>query len=210
TTIVRTSAPVFYIDPDNNQGPPLTSAYASYRITNTDGVNYADVWASIGNFTAASGTPVVTLAANAASAVDLGPLAAGQSVTAFFYLGANGTTIVTQSHTVSVFNGPPTLRTLLTSRDFSFTVVQDTKFSNSNTVTSVVVSPSTPAIGETFTIAVTGNTGNVDAPPVLEFTPAATSSWRADAFQLTRSVITFSGGGIGTFSDTLLVSPGVI
>ena len=70
TTITRTSASIFY-----NDLPSLTSAYASYQITNTDGVNYADVWATIGKFTAASGSPVVTLAANAASAIDLGPLA---------------------------------------------------------------------------------------------------------------------------------------
>src|SRR5262249_53287803 len=140
TTITRTSASIFYNDLANN----LTSAYASYQIINTDGVNYADVWAAIGNFTAASGPPVVTLAA---SAIDLGPLAAGQTKTAFFYLGSTAATNVTQTHTVSVFNGPPTSGSLLTSQNFSLTSVQDTIQSNSNKVTSVVVSPSTPTVG---------------------------------------------------------------
>ena len=130
TTITPTSASIFYNDLPHN----LTSAYASYQITNTDGVNYADVWASIGNFTAASGAPVVTLAPNAASAIDLGPLANGQTKTAFFYLGSNGTTSVTQTHTVSVFNGPPATGPLLTSQNFSFTSVQSTIQASSNKV----------------------------------------------------------------------------
>src|SRR5262249_33504511 len=116
TTITRTSPSIFYNDLTNN----LTSAYASYQITNTDGVDYPDVWVSIGNFTAASGPPVVTLAANAPDAIDLGPLAAGQTTTAFFYLGSNADTTDTQTHTVSVFNGPPASGPLLTSQDFSF------------------------------------------------------------------------------------------
>src|SRR5262249_4213168 len=88
TTITRTSAPIFYNDLSNN----LTSAYAAYQITNNDGVNYPDVWATISNFTAAIGQPVVRLATNAAGAIDLGPLANGQTKTAFFYLGSTGTT----------------------------------------------------------------------------------------------------------------------
>src|SRR5262245_19814526 len=112
TTITRTSGPVFFNDPttSGNQPFPLTSHSVSYQITNTDGVNYADVWATIGNFTAAMGTPVVTLAQHAADAIDLGPLANGQTKTAFFYLAtppSTPSTNVLQTHTVSVFNGPP-------------------------------------------------------------------------------------------------------
>src|SRR5262245_35201833 len=206
TTITRTSASIFYNDLPNN----LTSAYASYQITNTDGVNHPDVWATIGNFTAASGSPVVTLAPGAPGAIDLGPLAAGQTKTVFFYLGSNADTNVTQTDTVSVFNGPPASGSLLTSQDFSFTSVQSTIKASSNKVTSVVVSPSTPTIGQTFTITVTGETGTIGSAPVLDFTPAAYSSWRADAFQLTGTTITFSGGNTGTFTNTLAIPPGSI
>jgi hypothetical protein len=208
TTITRTSASIFYNDFGVN--PALTSHYVAYQITNTDGVNYADVWATIGNFTATVGPPVVTLAANAASAIDLGPLAAGQTKTAFFYLGSSGTTTVNQTHTVSLFKGLPTSGNLLTSQNFTFTSVQDTIQSNSNTVSSVVVSPSTPTIGGTFTITVTGQTGTIGSPPVLDFTPAAYSLWRADALQLIGTTITFSGGSTGTFTDTLAIPPGSI
>jgi uncharacterized repeat protein (TIGR01451 family) len=206
TTITATSASILYNDLPHN----LTSAYASYQITNTDGVNHADVWATIGNFTAASGSPVVTLAPNAASAIDVGPLANGQTKTVFFYLGSNADTNVTQTHTVSVFNGPPASGSLLTSHDFSFTSVQSTIQANSNKVASVVVSPSTPAVGGTFTVTVTGSTGTIGSAQALDFTPAASSSWRADAFQLTGTTITFSGGNTGTFTDTLAIPPGSI
>src|SRR5262249_2026647 len=91
TTLTRPSAPTFSND-FSASGATLTSAYASYRITNTDGVNYADVWATIGNFTSASGPVVVTLGTNAAGAIDLGPLANGQTKTAFFYLRSNAVT----------------------------------------------------------------------------------------------------------------------
>src|SRR5262245_7580973 len=208
TTITRTSAPIFFNDLSSS--PALNSAYAAYQITNTDGVNYPDVWATIGNFTAASGQPVVTLAPNAAGAIDLGPLAAGQTKTAFFYLGSSADTNVPQTHTVSVFNGPPASGALLTSQNFSFTSVQDTIQSNANKVTSVVVSPSTPTIGQTFTITVTGQTGTIGAAKVLNFTPAAFSSWRADAFQLVGTTITFSGANTGTVTDTLTIPPASI
>src|SRR5262249_55245715 len=78
TTIARTSTPIFYNDFAPSSGPSLTSEYAAYQITNTDGVNYADVWATIGDFTGGA----VTLGAHAADAINLGPLANGQTKTA--------------------------------------------------------------------------------------------------------------------------------
>jgi hypothetical protein len=206
TTITRTSSSIFY----NDLGGNLTSEYASYKITNNDGVSYADVWATIGNFTAASGSPVVTLGANAASSIDLGPLANGQSKTAFFYLGSSGDTNVAQTHTVKVFNGNPITGSLLTSQNFSFTSVEDTISANSNKVSSVVVTPPTPTIGDSFTITVTGETGTIGSANVVDFTPAAFSSWRADAFQLTGTQITFTGGNIGIFLDTLVIPPAAL
>ncbi len=203
TTITRTSSPIFYNDLSNN----LTSAYASYQITNTDGVNYPDVRVNIGNFTAASGQPVVTLAPGAPGAIDLGPLTNGQTKTAFFYLGSNADTTVSQTHTVSVFNGPPASGALLTSQNFSFTSVQGTIQANSNKVNSVVINPSPPTIGGSFTITVTGETGTIGAAKVLAFTPAAYSSWQANTFQMIGSTITFSGANTGTFTDTLLIPP---
>src|SRR5262245_54286162 len=168
TTITRTSAPIFFNDFTPTSGPPLTSEYASYQITNTDGVDYADVWVTIGNFTAASGPVAVTLATNGVGAINLGPLPKGATKTAFFYLGSNANSITaTQTHTVSVFNGPPTSGSLLTSQNFSFTAnakedaVQDTIAASANKVTSVVTGPTPPVLGGIVTMTVTGETGTI-------------------------------------------------
>jgi uncharacterized repeat protein (TIGR01451 family) len=217
-TITRTSTPVFYNDFTPSSGPPLTSAYASYQITNNNGVNYTDVWATIDNFTSASGPVVVTLAPGAPGAIDLGPLANGQTKTAFFYLQSTvPNSNVAQTHTVRVFNGPPASGALLTSQNFSFTSVQSTLNANANVVTSVVVSPSTPTVGQPFTITVTGQTGSIGTgnqlspADVFAFTPASFASWRADALQLVGTTITFSpiggSGNTGTFTNILLIPP---
>jgi hypothetical protein len=177
----------------------------AYQITNTDGVNYADVWATIGNFTGGA----VTLGASAADMINLGPLANGQTKTAFFYLRSTvSDTNVAQTHTVSVFNGLPNSSNLLTSQNFSFTAVVSTINANPNEVTSVVVSTATPALGGNFTITVTGQTGTIGAARVFDLTPAAYTSWRADAFQLTGTTITLSGANAGVFTETLLIPPG--
>ena len=70
TTITRTSAPIFYTSFAPSSGPALTSHYVAYQITNTDGVNYPDVWATIGNFSGGA----VTLGAHATDMINLGPL----------------------------------------------------------------------------------------------------------------------------------------
>jgi uncharacterized repeat protein (TIGR01451 family) len=220
TTITRTSGSIFYNDLKNG----LTSAYAAYQITNNDGVNYPDVQVTIGNFTAASGSSVVMLSPGlpgtppAPDVIDLGPLANGQTKTAFFYLGSSADTNVTQTHTVSVYNGPPAPPALLTSQDFSFTSVQDTIQANANKVNSVVISPSQPTVGQTFTITVMGHTGTIGTstttfgsmPPVVDFTPAAYPSWRADALQLTTTTITLNSPNAGVFVDTLAIPPTAI
>src|SRR5262249_5532439 len=103
TTITRTSSDIFYANFASDSGPALTSHYVAYQIRNTDGVDYPDVWATIGNFTGG----VVTLGAHAADAINLGPLADGETKTAFFYLRTTvSSSFPAQTHTVSVFNGP--------------------------------------------------------------------------------------------------------
>jgi uncharacterized repeat protein (TIGR01451 family) len=206
TTITRTSSDIFYANFAPNSGPALTSHYVAYQITNTDGVDYPDVWATIGNFTGG----VVTLGAHADDAINLGPLANGETKTAFFYLRTTVSSgFPAQTHTVSVFNGPPTSGSLLAGGNFSLIPPdRPPRQTSSNKVNSVVISPSTPTIGGTFTITVTGETGTIGSARVFDLTPAAYTSWRADTFQLTGTTVTLSGGNTGTFTDTLLIPPG--
>src|SRR5690242_3628644 len=79
-TIQRVSSPIFYDDAGNS--PSLTCMYAGYRITNTSGVTYPDVWAGIGSF--AGG--VVHLAPTDDGVLHLGMMPPGQSRMAYFYL----------------------------------------------------------------------------------------------------------------------------
>jgi uncharacterized repeat protein (TIGR01451 family) len=220
--IVRTSASVFYTDNKPPAGAtPMTSEYASFQVTNT-GAAIADAWATIGNFTAASGSPLIGLAANSSGQINLGPIAAGATVTAYFYLGETAAGLalgtagsgVTQSYTVSVFNGSPT-GTAVVSQNFSFTnttnhgvmdtALQDVIAASANKVTTVVTGPVPDALGGIITMTVTGKTGTIGSGNVLAFTPASYSDWRADAYQMISSSIVLSGGNTGTFNDRLLI-----
>jgi len=93
-TITRTSSTIFRTDFGNS----LDCAYAAYRINNTGVTDLDTVSATIGDFTGAN----LNLATNAASMVNLGPIAAGDSKMAYFYLQAQSLTAAAQSHTVSL------------------------------------------------------------------------------------------------------------
>jgi|GEM_PF-2652908 len=217
TTIVRTSAPVFY----NDLTPPahataLTSNYVSYQITNNDGVDYGDVWVSVGDFKAASGAVAVKAGTNAPTQIDLGSLAKGQTKTAFFYLSSTDDDITaTQTHTVSVFSGTPASGSKIANQNFSFAqtangngtddAVQNTIQANANKVNSISLSNPSVTVGSTFTVTVKGETGTIGAGKVLAFTPASYSNWRADLYQLTNTSIVFSGGNTGTFNNVLSI-----
>lgn len=213
TTITRTSAPIFYNDlnPPSN-ATPLTSNYVSYQIHNDDGVDYADVWVTVGDFKAASGPVVVSPAANGPTQYNLGALAKGQTKTAFFYLTSNDDDITaTQTHTVKVVNGVPGSGSVVASQNFSYTAnsnddaVQNTIQANANKVNSISVSNPAVNVGATFTVTVTGETGTIGDGKVVAFTPASYSNWRADVFQLTSTSVVLSGANTGTFTNTLAI-----
>jgi len=213
TTITRTSTPIFFNDlTPPSHGTPLTSAYASYQITNDDGIDYGDLWVTIGDFRSDKGTPVVTAGANAPTSFHIGALANGETRTAFFYLGSSATDVsVTQSHTIKVFSGAVADGKTVATENFSFKsvgkvdAVQETNQAESNKIDSVKISALPANLGETFTITVSGHTGTIGDAKTLAFTPAAYSSWRADAFELTSTSIVLSGANQGTFEDTLLI-----
>ena len=203
-TIARTSSPTFYID--TGVSPQLTGMYASYQITSSTAV--ADVWVGIGGFTGAFVGP----AANEDGDVHLGSFTAGQTKTAFFYLNASGATLVTQSHTVTVYDARPPFANALASAGFSFVgdslggPVQETIKAASNTVTTVVSGPNPPGLGGLVTITVSGKTGVIGAALRLAFTAAAFPNWPANKLEMIGSSITLSGGNSGTFTDTLLIT----
>lgn len=199
-TITRTSSSVFFLDTGNT--PKLQGMYTSYQISNTGATAYPDIWVSAGSF--AGG--VISLAPNEDGLFHLGPLAAGQTKTAYFYLQASGATATAQTHTVSVYGTkPPT--TALASQSFSMTAAS-TIAASPNKVSAVTSNLNPPSLGGTFTITVTGQTGSLGSPAggtVMSFTPASFLDWQADAYELVSSVITITG--LVTLTDTLRAPP---
>ncbi|MBX7150431.1 T9SS type A sorting domain-containing protein [bacterium] len=194
-TITRTSSSVLYID--TTLSPRLTCMYAAYEITNTSGINYSDIWIKAGNFSGSN----ITLAANEDGEFRLGKLDNGQTKIAYFYLKATGVT-GSQSHKIKVFSGPPSL-TALDSASFSMTADQRSQ-STSNVITSAVLNTTSPIIGGTFTMTVSGNSGTIQALQSMFFTPAAYAAWPADKLELVSTQITTDSDG-RVYTDSLVI-----
>lgn len=193
--LTRTSSPVFYVD--TTITPALQGMYVAYQISNNDGVNYPDIWVAVDSF----GGGVISLGPNEDGLVHLGPLTAGQTKTAFFYLQASSVTTTPQTHTVRVY--PNRFSTgQLASGNFSMTS-EDTIQANANKVVTVVTGPNPAELGGTVTMTVSGDTGTIGAAQILSFSPAAYLNWRADAYELISATITVSGGNNLTLNDRL-------
>lgn len=160
-TVARTSAADFFIN--NTPTPALVSAYASYLITNNDGVTHNNIWVKIGSFTGG----VVSLDDAAAYKYQIGQMNNGDAKPAFFYLTASGQTTTAQSHDIQVYDGDPDFGgTLLTTNTFTLTTVQKLISSAANTITGGSVTPQTTLnISDTVNITLTGSTGRLGNGP---------------------------------------------
>jgi uncharacterized repeat protein (TIGR01451 family) len=193
--ITRTSSPIVYMDATIT--PSLQGMYVAYQISNNDGVNYPDIWVRIDSFSGG----VISLAPNEDGLVHLGPLAAGQTKTAFFYIQCSSVTATPQTHTVRVY--PNRFGSgQLAGANFSMTS-EDTIQANANKVVTVVTGPNPAELGGIVTMTVSGDTGTIGAERILSFSPAAYLNWRADAYELINTTITLSGGNNGTLNDQL-------
>jgi uncharacterized repeat protein (TIGR01451 family) len=203
-TITRTSSPIFYMDDDNT--PKLDGMYTSYQITNT-GSAISNAWAKLDMPAYGAVGIKVTLAQYEDGLVQLGPMAAGETKTAFFYVytpqampGANGSLPISESHTVRVYEGNPTLTgTQLSSSSFTFTEIRDTLSAAANKATKVTIT--TSIVGDLLTIQVLGDAGNIGNPPVQSFSPAVFADWPADALELQSSSVVY---GATSFQNQLL------
>src|SRR5579859_6782784 len=165
--ITRTSSPILYIDTGGvSAGQTELGSYASYQITNNDASAYNDLWVQLGSFTGS----VISLAPNETGLVDLGPLAVGQTKTAYFYLMASAATATASTHQLCVYPSLA-LSSAIACVSFSLTSTS-TNGSNSNKVTLTSFSPNPPAVGGILSINVQGTTGNLNANQVMSSTPA--------------------------------------
>ncbi|WP_203902451.1 beta strand repeat-containing protein, partial [Virgisporangium aliadipatigenens] len=195
-TVTRVSSPVLYLE----TGTTLNSMYAGYRIANSTGSAYSDLWVQLGGF---GGTAKIKLATSESGLAHPGRVAAGASTTAFFYLTATEKVTSAETHTLSVYTTRPDLAgaAMCTS---SFSLTSDTDIeAAANKVTSVTASPSTPQLGGRLTVTVIGDTGQMNNPATFAASPASYSTWPAGAFRLVGSSIVMTGGNSTTITDNL-------
>lgn len=199
-TISRISSPIFYID--TGVTPTPRGMYVGYKITNTSGANYSDLWVKLGNFTGGS----VQLAPTEDGIMHIGPLASGASTTAFFYLTATTATTTAQTHTVNLYTTRPDLSSGATCGDpFSLTVEETIK-AVANKINTVVSGPTPPELGGIMTLTVTGDTGTIGSAGKFAFTPASFVDWAADKYQLVSAQAVLTGGNTGTYDNVLYLS----
>ena len=200
SSITHTSSDHFFID--TTQGDVATCNYASFRITN-DATPDADLWAKIDNFTGG----VVGAAPGEDGIYHLGPLGAGASGAAFFYLQALTATTVDQGYRISVYASNPSIGSPapVLQQNFAFFDVLETLTAADSKVFTTSYSPATPVLGGKVTVTVTGQLGQVSAAYEAAFTPACYASWLCDVYELESTTISItSGANTQTRTDALL------
>ncbi|MFT7581641.1 MAG: hypothetical protein ACI9MR_003319, partial [Myxococcota bacterium] len=191
--VTRVSSPVLYIDSPF----ALSGMYAAYRIENNDGVDYADLFVTIGGFAG----PEIGLAPLEDGVDHLGPLADGVSKVAYFYL-ASGSATDAEDHTVSVTVGSPAGASA-GSAVFAMTAEETIK-AQANKVTLVTHTPDGPVIGGRVVMTVTGDTGTIGNSSVFAYTPATGLDWPANAFALEAVTHTMTGGNAAVVNEALI------
>jgi uncharacterized repeat protein (TIGR01451 family) len=206
-TIMPKFSNIFYMDDDAS--PNIRGMYIAYQITN-DGTARDDVWAKI-NVPAFGSSANITLGQNEDGVVQLGPMAANETKTAFFYLhtpvnmgGQNGNLPISDSHNLTVYDTRPNQpgANIIDSTSFSFVELQDTTEASANKVTNVVTGPNPAELGGVITMTVTGETGTIGSGKEMAFSPATYSDWPGNAFELFDTKIQFAATG-AVYNNTL-------
>ena len=195
--------PVFYSD----SGKSLACNYELFAITSSTAV--ADAWSRIETF---GGTPVyLGLGGGDDGIYQLGSFTAGQTKTAFFYVCSSytgGSTVASQTFNVNVYDRKPTLAgpVQLGTSSYSMTISDGVITSNNTNVIAIVAGPNPASLGGVITLTVSGSGGNLGGSEPFALTPAAFTSWRADAYELFASNVVFTGSNSGSFNDQLYFS----
>ncbi|MDX6411998.1 MAG: hypothetical protein QOE91_1514, partial [Gaiellaceae bacterium] len=186
------------------------SGYVGYELSGAS--LGSDVWIKLSSFTGGK----LGLAANQSASIPARATAQSGHPLVYGYLTATAASASAQGFTVEVWNGKPgqTGSTQICTATDGFTTVEDIIKAAANKITAISISNSSPAIGGTFDVTATGNTGTMGAGlasdqnagnGVFAMAPAMDDAWPADAFTLT-GVRTTIGGT--TFRDRLRIYPG--
>ena len=207
--VVALHDPHFYID--SSSTAQLYSGYAGYAVRAGASAR-AHLYLGLSGFTGDD----LTLAQHQPASVAVPDLASGGSAAEYFLLSATAPTTTPQTHTVTVYDGPPAVGVPLCTRTYTYSDVVDTIKALANKVNTVTAAPtaSSGTIGDAVTVTVTGNTGVLGAGPgndpgVLAYTPNVISSFPANAWRLERTELRISPDGVApatTYADRLYLS----
>lgn len=214
-TTTLTSSPTFFTHAViGGRSPPQLNPicnYVSFNVSSTTAIN--DAWATIGTF--AGG--FLALGGGDDGITHFGPMAAGETKQAFFYVCSSyaaGGTSVAQTFNVTTYSGNPLAGgTLQNTTPFSILIDDSMIQANPNTVNAIWADINPSILGATTTLTVDGDTGTVGCTAIystcgtlggggpLAFTPAAFTDWRADAYELVGVGIVLSLGNTGTYNS---------
>lgn len=184
-TLQRTSSPVLHARLEVG----ITSNYASYQVINNGG-DVPDVWVSISGIAPAA---LIQLGQYEDAAMHIGPMPSGAARNAYFYLTASAYTGVMQAHTINVLNGPPGVGSVLFSATFGLTC-ETAITASSITIATSGYQPGSPVIGGSVQQSTGGQTGAMSGgTPFIHCSPATSSTWRADIFELVGHTLSLNG-----------------
>ncbi len=216
-TVTRTSSPIFYTDSTATPTPPMCN-YLAFNVSSSTAIS--DAWITISSF---AGTGAyLSLGGGDGGMFHSGPLSAGQSTTAFYYVCSSyiGTpTSAAQTYDINTYSGNPSAGgTLQNTTGFSTPIVDKVIEANSNQVNAIWADINPSVLGATTTLTVDGDTGTIGCanPPStctsgnglsgpLAFNPATFANWSANAYQLVGTSIVLSQGNSGTYNNTLYI-----
>lgn len=203
---------VMYID--TGVSPRIDGAYIGYRVKNISGSSISGWWVALSNFTGG----VVSLANSRDQYMQLPTIAGNSTETVYFLLKASASTKVSQTHTVTVYNGRPDAGSAPKyTCNFSFTKVAETIKAAANKVTDVSVTGNFQT-GQLITVTAKGATGTIgagssDIGRILWFSPSAFSNFPTAALRLESVTLetdtnpSVNNGRV--YQERLLVTPSI-
>ncbi|MFM9095509.1 MAG: hypothetical protein ACKOQL_01450, partial [Actinomycetes bacterium] len=199
--ITASHGKAFYIDSGVN--PKIDAGYVGYQIYNSSGSTKTGLWLKLSAFTGGK----VGLSNLDDQYMQIDDIPNSDTRTVYVLLKASGATTTEQSHLVEVFDKKPDLNGAVkqTSCRYAFASVKETIKANANKLGNnggsaqldpVGVSKSAVTLGETITVTVEGETGNIGSGASPDFdtiwlTPAGFSSWPTRALKLIKVDIKF-------------------
>jgi hypothetical protein len=215
-TVTELHGPVFYVEIDGST--PFTSQYVGYKFTNGASADaQSGLYMTLDTYS--TGLRKGTYAADS---VPLGALAAGASAKGYQYVARTGSATANvpagaQSYRVVLWSGDPAASGAVPVCSYvdSFTSITDVSAASSNKVNSVSVDNLTPALGEQFTVTISGTTGTwpddkpTSDPGGFASSPAVLDTWPASAYRLEAVSMVFTPSSI-TKNDYLWVNLGAL